>query len=57
MENTREINVVCKLFTNAVANPFSTNSSLKCPIVNVAGMTEMWPVISLVGRIAIATSQ
>ena len=52
-----EISVVCKLLTMALSKPFSVNSSLKCSRVSVPGMIEICPVISLVGRMAMATSQ
>ena len=56
-DRIKEPTVVCKLLTIAVLNPRSLNSCTKWLPVNAWGIMEMCPVISLVGRIAIATSQ
>ena len=52
-----ETSVVCKLLTMALPKPLAVKSCRKCSMVSDAGMTEMCPVISLVGRMAMATSQ
>ena len=56
-DSTREPKVVWRLLTIAVPNPFSVNSLAKCSIVRAWGISEMCPVISSVGRMAMASSQ
>ena len=56
-ETNREPNVVCKLLMMAVPKFLAENSSAKWMPVKLWGIKAICPLISSVGRIAIATSQ